>query len=71
MYGIQQFRTTSYNPQGHPKCERFNRTLHDLLKTLQKSQEPSWPAHLNSLAFAYNMTPHSTRELQPYQLIFG
>ena len=36
-----------------------------------KDQKPSWPAHLGTLAFAYNAMPHSTTGYQPYQLMFG
>ena len=39
MHGVKQSTTTPYNPHGNSKCERFNWTLHDLLKTLPKSQK--------------------------------
>ena len=71
MYGVKQSTATPYNPHGNPKCERFNWTLHDMLKTLLKSQKPNWPAHLNSLVFAYNAMPNLNTGLQPYQLMFG
>ena len=71
MYRVKQSKTTPYNPCGNAKCERFNQTLRDLLKTLLKSQKPNWPAHLNALVFAYNAIPNSTTGLQPYQLMFG
>ena len=71
MYGVEQSTTALYNPCGNSKCERFNQTLHDLLKTLPKSQKPNWPAHLNALVFAYNAMPNSTTRLQPYPLMFG
>ena len=71
MYRVKQSTTTPYNPHGNSKCERFNQTLHDLLKKLPKSQKPNWPAHLNTLVFAYNAMPNSTMGLQPYKLMFG
>ena len=71
MYSVKESTTTPYNPHGNSTCERFNCTLHDLLKTLDKEQKANWLLHLSSLVFAYNAMPHSVTEYQPYELMLG
>ena len=71
MYRVEQTFTSPYNPHGNAFCERFNRTLFGLLKTLKAEEKADWPAHLQALVFAYNATPHASTGYQPYQLMFG
>ena len=71
LYGIKTSQTTSYNPRGNSICERFNRTLHGLIRTLRSEHKNSWPTHLPGLILAYNATPNDTTGIQPYQLMFG
>ena len=69
--GIKPSRTTPYHPMGNGLCERMNRTILNMLKTLPKSFKSNWKDHIKKLTFAYNNTKHKSTNFTPHFLLFG
>ncbi|XP_061921885.1 uncharacterized protein LOC133662165 [Entelurus aequoreus] len=68
--GIHKVRTTPYHPRGNP-VERFNRTLLNMLGTLQNQDKSRWRDFVKPLVHAYNCTRNDVTGFTPYELMFG
>ncbi len=70
LIGASKIRTTPYHPRGNP-VERYNRTLLDMLGTLEDKDKYHWRDFVKPLTHAYNCTRNDTTGYSPYELMFG
>ena len=68
--GMTKSQTTPYHPMGNPIPERFNRTLLNMLGTLEPEKKSDWKKNLPSLTYAHNCTKHETTKVSPHELMF-
>ena len=71
LTGMTKSRTTPYHPMGNGCTERWNRTLLDMLGTLETDKKANWKKYIASLAHAYNCTKHESTKFAPFELMFG
>ena len=69
--GIEKTRTSIYHPQGNGATERMNRTILNMLGTIDPGEKKDWKKKLGPLVSAYNATRHDSTGESPYFLMFG
>lgn len=71
LVGSEHATTTAYHPQANGLCERFNRTLADMLSMYVSSHHRDWDEFLPYVLFAYNSSTHETTGFTPFFLLHG
>ena len=70
-FGTDKRRTTPYRPQANGKCERFNRTLVDILRRAVQKRPFDWEPLLAPVLQSYRSTISEATGFTPYRLAFG
>lgn len=68
-FNIQHIRTSPLHPASNGICERFNRSLIQLLRCLVLENESNWDEELSSAVIIYNHTWHSSIKMSPSDFI--
>ena len=68
---VKKLRTTSYHPQTNGQCERFNKTLLQMLGTIPVHEKKQWQGWVPTLVHAYNCSTSSVTGFSLYFLIYG
>ena len=71
LTGMKKTRTTPYHPMGNGMVERFNKTLLNMLGTLEESQKTDWKSYVSTMTHAYNAAVHDSTGFSPFFLMFG
>jgi hypothetical protein len=69
ILGVKQLFTTSYNPKGNSKLERFHRTLCEGLTHFVNACGNTWDVCTPFFLMAFRNTPHGTTGFTPFYML--
>lgn len=70
-YGCHMALSSSHHPQTDGQTEIVNATIEQMLRAYVANQRESWSEWLSTLAFAYNLSTHSSTGHSPNLLLVG
>lgn len=68
---ISHYLVTPYHHEGNGAVERIFRTFHAMMRTYIKETQSDWDLFVQSCAFCYNTSMHSSIEESPFFMMFG
>ena len=71
LLAIRGALTTSYHPEGNGCVEQVNQTIVNILRRMMTKKNSDWTSYLSTVAFAYNITKHSSTGYSPFELLNG
>ena len=69
--GMQHAMVAAYHPQTNGLCEKTNRTVSGILKSLTVGKDARWDEYVQQAAFIYNTAKHATTGFTPFELVTG
>ena len=70
-HGIEVRKSTVYHPQTNGKCERFNRTLKEMITRLVNNRQSKWEDQVAPALMAYRNSVSSVTGYTPFFLLYG
>ena len=71
LMNTEKIFTSGYRPQTNGLVERFNGTLAQSLSMYVSSNQKDWDEHLNSVLFAYRVSPSEVTGESPFYMLYG
>ena len=71
LLNISKLQTTAFHPQSNGICERFHKSLVDMISHFVAKDAQRWDEYVPYAVMAYRRTPHSVTRFSPYYLVYG
>src|SRR6266481_841389 len=71
IINTRKLNTSSYHPQTNGLCERFNKTLADILSMYVNQRHNDWDVFIPFALWAYRTAVQTTTNETPFYLMYG